>query len=126
MLGTLRAFFVCLALCVAAFGVRAQPTDRDTLATLIVPPMSLGELIGDNGVYELLNSGGAHAGYVFETEPLPATSPLWGVPNVLMSPHCSSVYDGWERASFEIFLRNLERWIAGEPLVNVVDPTRGY
>ncbi|MEL6883465.1 MAG: 4Fe-4S binding protein [Pseudomonadota bacterium] len=48
----------------------ADPTPRADLAPLIVPPMSLGEQINDEGVYELLNSGGAHAGYVFETEPL--------------------------------------------------------
>ena len=48
----------------------AEPSPRDRLAPLIVPPMSLGEPINDKGVYELLNSGDAHAGYVFETEPM--------------------------------------------------------
>lgn len=48
----------------------AEPSPRETLAELIVPPMSLGEPINDKGVYQLLNSGGAEAGYVFETEPL--------------------------------------------------------
>ncbi|MEM8577133.1 MAG: 4Fe-4S binding protein [Pseudomonadota bacterium] len=48
----------------------AEPSPREVLAPLIVPPMSLGEPINEKGVYELLNSGGAHAGYVFETEPL--------------------------------------------------------
>lgn len=90
--------------------------------------VSRGGVTDQTALCAALNSGRVAGAVldVFETEPLPATSPLWGVPNVLMSPHCSSVYDGWERASFGIFLRNLERWIAGEPLVNVVDPTRGY
>ncbi|GGE54696.1 regulatory protein NosR [Actibacterium pelagium] len=44
--------------------------DRDALAELIVPPFALGEPLNDKGVYQLLNSGGAEAGYVFETEPL--------------------------------------------------------
>lgn len=48
----------------------AEPSPREALAELIVPPMSLGEPINDKGVYQLLNSGGAEAGYVFETEPL--------------------------------------------------------
>jgi len=63
---------------------------------------------------------------VFETEPLPPESPLWDLPNVLISPHCSSVFAGWEVASFDLFLANLRRWIAGEPLHNIVDPDRGY
>ncbi|MEO0381271.1 MAG: D-2-hydroxyacid dehydrogenase [Pseudomonadota bacterium] len=63
---------------------------------------------------------------VFETEPLPDDSLFWDAPNTLISPHASSVYDGWENASFDLFLQNLNYWIAGEPLFNVVDPTRGY
>lgn len=63
---------------------------------------------------------------VFEVEPLPQDSPLWDLENVLISPHCSSVYEGWERASFDLFLDNLSRWLDGQPLTNIVDPTRGY
>lgn len=63
---------------------------------------------------------------VFETEPLPAGSPLWELENVLISPHCSSVHDGWEAASFSLFLDNLARWRASRALLNVVDPARGY
>lgn len=46
------------------------PSPAERIAALIVPPMSLGEPLGEGGVYELLNSGGALAGYVFETGPL--------------------------------------------------------
>jgi len=63
---------------------------------------------------------------VFETEPLPPENPLWAVDNAIMSPHCSSVYDGWEEASFDVFLDNLARWVAGRELINIVDPDRGY
>ncbi|WP_299728112.1 D-2-hydroxyacid dehydrogenase [uncultured Tateyamaria sp.] len=63
---------------------------------------------------------------VFETEPLPADSPFWAVENALISPHCSSVYDGWEAASFDLFLNNLARWVEGKELFNIVDPNRGY
>jgi phosphoglycerate dehydrogenase-like enzyme len=45
---------------------------------------------------------------------------------VIISPHCSSVYDGWERASFDLFLQNLKRWETGAELVNIVNPDRGY
>lgn len=69
----IRVFIhLCTALLVwfAALAAVAEPSERERLAPLIVPPMSLGEQINDKGVYELLNSGGAHAGYVFETEPM--------------------------------------------------------
>jgi len=63
---------------------------------------------------------------VFETEPLPADSPLWDRPDILISPHCSATYDGWEEKALTLFAENLARWRAGQPLENVVDPVRGY
>lgn len=63
---------------------------------------------------------------VFETEPLPAKDPLWARDDVLVSPHCSGVYEGWEAKSVEMFAQNLTRWRTGQPLQNVVDPARGY
>lgn len=63
---------------------------------------------------------------VFETEPLPRDNPLWDLDNVILSPHCSSVYKGWELGSIRMFADNLERWLKGEALFNVVDPARGY
>ncbi|WP_299372978.1 D-2-hydroxyacid dehydrogenase [uncultured Tateyamaria sp.] len=63
---------------------------------------------------------------VFEVEPLPQDSPFWDMDNVILSPHCASVYDGWETASFDIFVDNVTRWQAGADLRNVVDPVRGY
>jgi phosphoglycerate dehydrogenase-like enzyme len=63
---------------------------------------------------------------VFETEPLPQENPLWTMPNVIITPHCSSVYDGWERRSIEMFCDNVDRWRRGEKRENIVDPDRGY
>jgi len=63
---------------------------------------------------------------VFAREPLPEDSPLWGLDNVIVTPHSSSIFSGWERAAAEMFCANLRRFIAGEPLNNVVDPARGY
>lgn len=53
-----------------AFSALAENLSKEVLAPYIVPPMSLGEPINDQGVWQLLNSGGAEAGYVFETEPM--------------------------------------------------------
>ncbi len=63
---------------------------------------------------------------VFETEPMPADSPLWDRPDVLVTPHTCAIFRGWERKTFGWFCDNLERHMAGEPLTNVVDPGRGY
>ncbi|MHC8504200.1 D-2-hydroxyacid dehydrogenase [Pseudonocardia bannensis] len=63
---------------------------------------------------------------VFETEPLPADSPLWGMPNVIVSPHMSGDTVGWRDALVELFADNLARYRAGTPLRNVVDKARGY
>jgi phosphoglycerate dehydrogenase-like enzyme len=63
---------------------------------------------------------------VFEQEPLPEDSPLWDMPNVIVSPHMSSDFAGWRESTVELFLENLERYLTGRPLRNVVDKRRGY
>jgi phosphoglycerate dehydrogenase-like enzyme len=63
---------------------------------------------------------------VFASEPLPHDHPLWDMENVIITPHCSSVYAGWDVKSVEMFAENLTRYRRGEPLENVVDPVRGY
>ena len=62
---------------------------------------------------------------VFEVEPLPAGSPLWSMPNVLVSPHMSGDYVGFEIDMMTVFTDNLRRWQRGEPLHNIVDRSRG-
>nr|WP_290428752.1 D-2-hydroxyacid dehydrogenase [Defluviimonas salinarum] len=63
---------------------------------------------------------------VFATEPLPADHPLWAMENVILTPHCSSVYDGWAEKSVAMFAENLDRYRRGAALHNIVDPERGY
>jgi len=64
---------------------------------------------------------------VFTTEPLPGDSPLWDLPNVWIAPHSSA---GWtaalRRRGLQLFVDNLRRYRAGEPLADVVDKERGY
>jgi len=63
---------------------------------------------------------------VFREEPLPASSPLWEMPQVIVTPHVSGLGPRyWERA-MDLFARNLHAWRAGEPLINVVDKRAGY
>ncbi len=63
---------------------------------------------------------------VFETEPLPATSPLYGLDNVLMSAHCADNTDEWLNDAMRFFYQNLDRFSKGEQLLNVVDKRAGY
>ena len=63
---------------------------------------------------------------VFATEPLPPDDPLWGLDNVLVSPHSASTVATENVALTDLFLDNLARLAAGEPLRNRYDPARGY
>jgi phosphoglycerate dehydrogenase-like enzyme len=63
---------------------------------------------------------------VFEAEPLPESSPLWALENLVITPHCAGfIANLWERHVEEISA-NLGRYLAGYPLVGLVDKTRGY
>jgi phosphoglycerate dehydrogenase-like enzyme len=63
---------------------------------------------------------------VFETEPLPPAHPFWDMPQVLISPHSADRVTGWLDRTMDLFLDNLARFVAGAPLLNVVDARRGY
>lgn len=65
--------------------------------------------------------GGAYLD-VYEKEPLPADSPLWDLPNVIVSPHNASASSGNNDRAMKIFLANLVRWARGEPLLNEETP----
>lgn len=63
---------------------------------------------------------------VFATEPPPSTSPLFDLSNVLVTPHISGVFDGYNDIATDIFIANLGRYARGEALLNVVSAARGY
>ena len=63
---------------------------------------------------------------VFEVEPLPSESPLWDVPNLLITPHMAGIVDDYLDRVLAIFTENIGRLERGEPLRNAVDRTRGY
>ena len=81
-----------------------------------------GEIVVEPAMIEALRSGHLAGAYldVFETEPLPAASPLWDMPNVLVTPHNSSAAAGNDERVLEIFLDNLARWHRGAALINEV------
>ena len=63
---------------------------------------------------------------VFQTEPLPVNSPLWKMPNVIVSPHMSGDYKEHKSAMARLFLENLHRYTNNAPLINIVDKTLGF
>ena len=63
---------------------------------------------------------------VFEEEPLPQDSPLWELENVVLTAHCAGLTPRYTERALAIFLDNLKRYRAGEPLKNVVDKELGY
>jgi glyoxylate/hydroxypyruvate reductase A len=87
-----------------------------------------GALIDEPALIAALHSGhlGGAALDVFADEPLPSDSPLWDMPNVLVSPHSASTSDLENGRITDLFCQNLERYLAGEPLLNVLDMNRLY
>jgi D-2-hydroxyacid dehydrogenase (NADP+) len=63
---------------------------------------------------------------VFETEPLPPSSPLWDLPNVIMTPHIAGQRDDYDLQATRLFCRNLKRILSGKQLINLIDKERGF
>jgi phosphoglycerate dehydrogenase-like enzyme len=87
-----------------------------------------GQLVDEAALVESLQSGhlGGAALDVFATEPLPKASPLWDLPNVLVTPHSMSTALDENEWLVDLFSDNLRRYLAGQPLRNVFDRARGF
>ena len=107
-------------------------TDRtrglvDDAALRSLPPgarlinVARGEVVDEPALIGALSGGRLAGAYldVFSHEPLPAGSPLWSLPNVIATPHSAGFSDGNAARVVDIFLDNLRRWQAGQPLRNV-------
>lgn len=90
--------------------------------------VSRGGIVDEEALVAALREGRlAGAGLdAHAVEPLPADSPLWDLPNVIVTPHNGATTEGTAARGRVIALDNVARWAAGEPLRNVVDPARGY
>lgn len=120
--------------------VLAVPLTRETVGligerelklmkpTAFLVNIARGAVIDQAALIEALSEGRiAGAGLdTFEVEPLPEDSPLWQMPNVIITPHTAGTTPRyWERAT-DLFCDNLGRYLAGKPLRNVVSRERGY
>lgn len=85
-------------------------------------------VVQQNAMLDALLGGqlGGAALDVFEEEPLAADSPLWQMPTVFISPHCCDATPQSLERGLAIFLDNLERFVRGQALENVVDRAAGY
>lgn len=85
---------------------------------------SRGALVDEDALRDALDAGRVGGAYldVFRDEPLPADSVWWGRDDVLVTPHASDNAEGWPLRFAALFGDNLDRWIAGEALVNVAAP----
>ncbi len=95
-------------------------------ARLIV--VSRGNIVDEDALATALRSG-ALAGAaldVYAEEPLPLDSPLWTLDNLIFSPHNSGDIKDYDPRATELFCQNLERYVRGEPLENIVDKALGF
>ena len=87
-----------------------------------------GEIIDEGVLVAALRAGiiGGAVLDVFEDEPLPETSPLWDLENVLVTPHVAGTTQHYVARALEVFAANYERYVAGRELATPVSHERGY
>lgn len=106
--------------------------DRARLEALppraVVINIGRGPLLDETALIELLEKNRLRGAAldVFEQEPLPADSPLWSLPNVIISPHSASTVPRENDLLVDLFVQNLQRYLDGRPLVNLFNPMRSY
>ncbi|HEX5723837.1 MAG TPA: NAD(P)-dependent oxidoreductase, partial [Longimicrobiaceae bacterium] len=106
----------------------------DARALALLPPsavvvnVSRGGVVDEDALAAALAAGRLRGAAldVFRHEPLPSGSPLWGLPNVLVTPHVSGTSHRFWRRETELVAENLRRYLAGAPLLNTVDKHAGY
>jgi phosphoglycerate dehydrogenase-like enzyme len=128
LLGASDYVVLCVPLTAETRGMIAEPQLRAMKPTAVLINIARGGVIVEADLIRAVTEGWiAGAGLdVFEQEPLPPDSPLWDIENVVLSPHISGGTEIYNQRAVEIFTDNLRRYLAGEPLRNVVDPARGY
>ena len=96
--------------------------------TAFVINVGRGEVIDQQALVRALESGqiAGAALDVTDPEPLPPGHALWSMPNVIITPHVAGAVEGYGHRAIGVFVANLQRYLAGEPLSHVVDPVLGY
>jgi glyoxylate/hydroxypyruvate reductase A len=94
----------------------------------IVVNVARGDVMDEEALIDALRDGRLRGAAldVFEREPLPENSPLWDLPNVLVSPHSAATVAAENGRIVELFVENLHRYLDGRPLLNVLDKEQLY
>ena len=120
--------FNTLPLTPATRGILGASAFQAAKPNMILINMGRGGTVDTNALVEALRQGqiGGAGLDVTEPEPLDPENPLWDLPNVVISPHCSAVSATTNSRRNEMFLRQLDRFLTGKPLAGVVDFGAGY
>jgi phosphoglycerate dehydrogenase-like enzyme len=109
-------------------GMIGEPEFRTMKPTAFLINVGRGKIVDQNALINALREKEvAGAGLdAMAPEPLPQDSPLWDMKNVIVSPHYAGRSPKAPDRVFELFCENLRRFVAGKPLINVVDKTHWY
>jgi phosphoglycerate dehydrogenase-like enzyme len=125
-----RADFVVLVVPVTAAtrGLIGEAELRAMRPTAYLVNIARGSVVEEAPLVRALREGwiAGAALDVFDEEPLPPDSPLWDLPNAVLTPHVAGEPADYARRVADVFVDNLARLRRGEPLRNVVDFERGY
>lgn len=119
---------ITLPLTAATYHLVDERALRAMKPTAYLVNIARGSIIDEAALVRALQEGwiGGAGLDVFEQEPLPADSPLWGLEKVLISPHVAGFSPHYDRRAAELFAANLARYLAGERLLNLVNKEAEY
>jgi phosphoglycerate dehydrogenase-like enzyme len=119
---------ICLPLTDDTEGLIGEPALRTMKRSSYLVAVGRGQVIDESALEEALRERWiAGAGLdVYARKPLPPDSPLFDLPNVIMTPHMSGITRNFQPRLEKLFCENLRRYLADEPLLNVVDKRKGY
>jgi len=128
LLGASDVVVIALPLTPATHGLFDTDAYRAMKPTALLVNIARGDICDEPALVQALKEGqiAGAALDVFHQEPLPPESPLWRLPNVILSPHVTGFTPHYDGRAAQLFTENLRRYVAGEPLLNVVDKTQGY
>jgi len=112
----------------ATQGIIGERQLKEMKPSSILINIGRGGLVQESALIRALREGGiAGAGLdVVAAEPLPAASPLWTMPQVVITPHVGGTHPAYMALSAGLFLKNLKRYLISDPLLNEVDKLAGY
>jgi D-2-hydroxyacid dehydrogenase (NADP+) len=118
----------CLPLAPRTTGIIGSNEFRLMKPTAVFVNVSRGQVVQEHALIQALREKWiAGAGLdVVAQEPLPPDSPLWEMPNVIISPHCCGRLDDNDDRVVDFFALNLKRYLNGKKLLNIVDKKAGF